>query len=141
MKAKWNLRTVFTVAVLLIVATTSITLLGNMLGLQNNSLLPNIPRGHAQPLPILGVNCGTGSTTGTGTPAPTTSYTTNTTGTPVSYSFGGASTGGGNIPVAGSGSLDTSCSFAGDADLVFTGVPDATPEPLVSDLPESAQYT
>src|SRR2546428_6274116 len=136
MKAKWNPRTVFTVAVLLIVTTTSIGLLGNMLGLQNNSLFPNVPRAHAQTTPILGVDCGLGSTTDAGTPTASVSYTTNTTGTPNTYTFGPM-----NILAAGDGALDTSCSFAGDADFPFVGVPDGTVEPLVMDRPESAQFS
>src|SRR2546428_9245845 len=134
MKAKWNPRTVFTVAVLLIVTTTSIGLLGNMLGLQNNSLFPNVPRAHAQTTPILGVDCGLGSTTSLGTPSSVTTYTTNTTGTPNTYSFGPA-----NTPVTGDGVLDTSCSWNGDASATFNGgIPDATPEPIVADSVDSA---
>src|SRR5437899_9338102 len=137
MNSRRTLRSVIFVAVFLTSALLATGLAGQLLGIGTNSLLPNVPRGHAQGTePLLGIDCGIGSTGATPAPSGTTTYTTDASGTAVTYAFGPAS-----IPGTGTGTPTTGCSFAGDADFTFNGgIPDGTPEPLVMDNPSSTQF-
>ncbi len=111
-----TLRSYAIVAVLLLSSLPAANFAAQLLGIDAPSLLGVIPPAHAAGgLPVLGIDCGVGTFEGTVNPS-----------APPAVIGDGAT-------------IDTSCTWSGDADALST--PDETLEPLVSDAPESTPFT